>query len=69
MKITCYRTAAYKNTDTYEVPVIRGTAPPEDRDDEERELLKNGGEPMCSFTDAEGMCHFVPWSFVISIEE
>ncbi len=69
MKITCYRTAAYKNTDTYEVPVIDGNLGPDELTDEDREELQNGAETMCCFCDQEGMMHCVPWSFIIKIED
>ena len=74
MKITYYRTTAYKNTDTKITDRITGTRPPEEMTPGDREELRNGAEPLACFQalDEETksyIWHAVPWSFVISIEE
>ena len=68
MKIKCYRTSEYKNTNTFITDSIWGTLEPDEMTDEDRQAFRSGAEAMCCFTTEDGKMHCVPWQFVISIE-
>ena len=69
MKITCYRSALYQKTATYEVSRIESQYTPEEMTDEIRSEMNNGGEAMCNFELPDGTWMAVPWNFVIEITD
>jgi len=63
MKIKCYRTAKFQNTDTYETDRILCQA-----DTDERDTINADDTPMVCFVTKDGAMMCVPVQFVISIE-
>lgn len=65
MKVTCYRTVAYKNIDVIEVNSIVCMPSPDEITDEDRELAD---KHMLCMNCADGSVTIMPPSFLISIE-
>ena len=70
MRITAYRTTAYKNTSVYETDKILVNVEPEYMDDETRKGLNDNGEiPYFCFQDKISNSYIcMPPEFVIKIE-
>lgn len=65
MKVKCYCTAAYRNTDVYDVDRITAMPEPDELDDETREYAD--GIMLC-LDLSDGRTIFCPHSFLISID-
>lgn len=65
LKVTCYRTTAYKNTDTLKVDSIYLMPAPDEITDEDRE---NAEKFMLVLNLHDGSVQFMPPSFLISVE-
>ena len=65
MKVTCYRTIAYKNIDVIEVDSITCMPSPDEITDEDRE---NADNFMLCMNRTDGGVTIMPHSFLISIE-
>lgn len=70
MKITAYRTIAFQNISTYRADYILSQESPDLMSEEDKTNARNGVMPMCCFKDTESNTwHFIPWEFVIRIED
>lgn len=65
MKVTCYRTVAYKNIDVIEVNSIICMPPPDEITDEDRQ---NADNFMLCMNKTDGSVTIMPPSFLISVE-
>lgn len=70
MRVIAYRTTKFMNVSVYQTDYILSQNEPDVMSEEDRENARNGIIPMCCFKDKEsGTLHFIPWEFVIKIED